>query len=585
MASAIPDDSFNTVPTAGRPWGSIVKQNVDLLQLVQRTVALKQQGKKWVGLCPLHSERTPSLNVDPETGLWNCFGCQEGGDVISWQMALAKQDFREACEALAQEFGFELDTQPRPSWWAMIPDACQAMVSARQEILHRTPAVLELLAKRGVNQQLAQDWSMGFSPPHYRPLDRDLGAGYIRVLKELGWVTSHGRDQQAGRISFPVWDLQGRLVAQWGRLVGSVGEGSPKYMGTPSGPLLDKSRVLFGSWKAEETIRDTKQVILVEGSFDCLALHCCGVSNTLALLGTSLAEPQIRWMVARAQQVVLMLDSDRAGQAAAQRIAGQIEGRAQVLWAPVPGGKDPSELWAREEGQLILDCLAGAQPAMESWVQQAIEAVRQATDPQAAAMATEAAQKLVAGIEHPTLRHQWTRKLEMSMGPQPSAARRRVQTHIPDTAEDPDVDLDRLALWQLWKMQSRWDGFWPGLLRLRRARQLVHDIESGADPDPWMGPPPAPGTADPDWVLWRLVWRRAQPLWIDQWTQGDQQQLTKLRGIMAAGQLGARQAAKDLRVLLEGDPSEPAPVISETPPMAAEKSDSDPWDLSAPLDA
>jgi DNA primase catalytic core len=574
------------VPTAGRPWGAIVKQHVDLLNLVQRTVALKQQGKRWVGLCPLHSERTPSLSVDPEAGLWKCFGCNEGGDVISWQMAIGRQEFREACEELAQIYSFELDTQPRPSWWAMIPDATAAMVQLRQQMLQDNPKVLGLLAQRGVNQQLAKDWELGFSPSNHRPSDRDLGAGYTKVLRELGWITHSGRDQQAGRISFPVRDLQGKIVAQWGRLVGPTGEGSPKYMGTPSGMLLDKSRVLFGSWKAEEAIRDTKQVVLVEGSFDCLAVHCCGVANTLALLGTSLAEPQIRWIVARADQVILMLDSDRAGRAAAQRVAGQIEGRAQVLWAPVPGGKDPAELWAKGEGQQVLDCLAGAQEAMPLWVQQAIDAVREASDPQLAAEATEAAQKLVAGIEHPTLRHQWTRRLEMSMGPQPSAARRRAAPVAPTPAEgDADVDLDRLALWQLWKLRAEWEGFWPGLLRTRRAVQLAQELVQGADPDPWMGSPPAPGTSDPDWVLWSLVWRRTQPLWARQWAQGEPVQLSALRRIMSAGHQGARQAALDLRALLEGAP-EPTPEEDASEEAAVKPPrEVDPWDLSAPLDA
>lgn len=586
MFQTTPDDSLNTVPT-GRPWGEIVKQHVDLLNLVQRTVALKQQGKRWVGLCPLHAERTPSLNVDPESGLWKCFGCNEGGDVISWQMAVSRQDFREACEELSQIYGFELDNQPKPTWWRMIPEACDSIIKLRQQILHRTPQVLQLLQQRGVTPQLAQQWEIGFSPIRYQPTDQELGAGHVQVLRELGWITARGQDQQAGRISFPVRDLQGRLVAQWGRLVGATSTHTPKYMGTPAGILLDKSRVLFGSWKAEEIIRQTKQVILVEGSFDCLAAHSCGIPNVLALLGTSLSESQIRWIVARAQQVVLMLDSDKAGRAAAQRVAGQIEGRAQVLWAPIPGGKDPAELWARGEQQQLLDCLAGAQEAMEVWVQQAIDAVRQAENPQEAVTATEAAQKLVAGIEHPTLRHQWTRRLEMNIGPQPLATRRSPQRPInTENGQDPDGELDRLALWQLWKLKGEWEGFWPGLLRLRLAHQLAQSLINGADPDQWMGSPPSPGTADPDWVLWRLVWRRVQPLWASQWAQGDQQQLVKLRQIMAAGRKGASQAALDLRKLLESEPPQKTEGITE-PQMVQPHvvSEYDPWDLSAPLDA
>jgi len=593
-------------------WGQQLREAVDLASLVGQRVQLRQQGRQLVGCCPLHPDRSPSLSVDPERGLWHCFGCRAGGDAISWQMALEGQDFREAALALAAQFGVPLEgADTRPPWWDQAPQILQSWVQRRQEMLAADRAVQRWLQQRGWTRQMVQDWALGYSPPGWAPR---LGPTERQVLQELGWVRPDGRDQQAGRCSFPLWDLRGRLVGLWGRAVTPAGRPlptrMPKYLGTPNAP---RSQLLLGSWLVP---RDQRQLVLVEGPFDAAALAAAGQRGALALLGTSLSTPQVRWLANRASQVLLALDGDGPGQAAARAAAQALEGRvAQVLWVPLPKGVDPAELWARGDREALQGALEAAEPAVQHWVDLGLRRWRRAPDPGAATRAHQALQRLVGDIQDPVARASWTRYLALQMGPgvapMPTSRDRRSPPGAGGLGGQPSLDL--AALWCLRSLGGRWPGFWLGLLQDPEARQEARSLLGGGDPGPWMSAGAAPRTTAPDQLLWGLVYRRARAVWEQVWSgeEVDQQVLQRLARLIRQGAGDPAGSARTLYRLLQqlqlldrqeegqpcppdrggggarGDALDPAAPAPPTPgsgePTPGAPSGGDLWDLNHPL--
>ncbi len=332
-----------------------LRDAIDALEVVGDHVRLSQRGRRWIGLCPFHEEKTPSFSVDPERGLYYCFGCHAGGDLIDFVMRAEKRTFPEAVSQLARRFGIALPERDPAT--AARRDAVEQLRSVLEEAQAWYVAQLagpagepaqEELSRRGFGPDTWTGFGFGWAPDDWRQLlghlahrhtEKIIVAAGLAVLPERG-----GRpyDRFRGRITFPIRSADGRLVAFGGRALGS---GEPKYLNSPEGPLFAKRSTLFLLDRARRAIADAGHAVVVEGYFDALSLHRVGVGNAVATLGTALTAEHARALRRLAPQVLLCYDADQAGQRAA--VAGSrilLETGLEVAMLRLPEGVDPDDV-------------------------------------------------------------------------------------------------------------------------------------------------------------------------------------------------------------------------------------------------
>jgi DNA primase len=351
-----------------------IRDRVDILELVGETVRLQRAGKTYKGLCPFHTEKTPSFIVSPERRTWHCFGsCATGGDIFSFLMRRDNLDFGESVRLLAARAGIEYRgrAQGRDAATARLTAANEAAAGFFHHVLLNSGEAKTARAYaevRGLGAEAIRDFELGYAPDSWDALsgrlseqgfqeDEMVDAG-LRVRGERG---TH--DRFRGRLIFPIRDGNGKVCGFGGR---TLGDGTPKYLNSPQSAIFDKSSLLYGLDRAKETIRQTGQAVLVEGYLDVIAAHQYGYTNVVASMGTALNERHITSLKRYARSLALALDADEAGIEATLRgeqlIREMGEGeRAEVVvdWgslvrvqsrAPlevrmfsVPAGKDPDE--------------------------------------------------------------------------------------------------------------------------------------------------------------------------------------------------------------------------------------------------
>jgi len=376
-----------------------VKDRLDIVEVIQSYVPLKKAGRSYKGLCPFHSEKTPSFVVFPETGTWHCFGaCDTGGDVLTFIMKQENLDFGEALRMLAKRAGVEL--QPRSPEAAEAEkrlDLLREINRAASTYFHHlllnsdeAARARTYLEKRGLNQTTLDRFQVGYALDQWDALLRYLTSkGYaIADIAEVGLISKRKNksgqyDQFRGRVIFPICDQRGRTIGFGGRI---LGDGEPKYLNSPQTPLFDKSRVLFGLDQAKQGIRTAGEVIIVEGYMDVLMAHQHGINNVVAQMGTALTEAQLDLLKRHTQRIVLALDSDAAGDQATLRgldVARQVMDRevvpvpsargrirfeerlvADIRIASLPVGRDPDEV-IRESPSRWAQLVAQAKPVMD----------------------------------------------------------------------------------------------------------------------------------------------------------------------------------------------------------------------------
>ncbi|MEW6338382.1 MAG: DNA primase [Acidobacteriota bacterium] len=333
-----------------------LREVADIVQVVGDAVTLRKAGRNWVGLCPFHGEKTPSFSVSREKGTYYCFGCKRGGDVIDYVMAVERLSFAEAVERLAQRFGVELpaaspESRRRHEEGDHLREALEAAQASFSRRLgdDRPRAFLE---RRGVTLEAAADFGLGYAPQEWRALtealqskipERFLLASGLVAQGEAGRIYDRFRD----RVTIPIRSPRGELIGFGGR---SVGDDMPKYLNSPETALFSKSRVLFALDRATRSFATTDRAIVVEGYFDCLALHRAGFTETVATLGTTLTEHHVRDLARKVKRVVVCFDGDSAGLSAARSamrtlLAADIDTAVLLL----PEGLDPDDL-VRQEG-------------------------------------------------------------------------------------------------------------------------------------------------------------------------------------------------------------------------------------------
>jgi DNA primase len=321
-----------------------IRAAVDIVDLVGRLVNLRKAGSHWKGLCPFHAEKTPSFTVNPQKGIFHCFGCGVGGDAFGFVMRQDRLSFPEAVRALAKSAGVALPDE----------HGAKGGDSGREELLR----VMELagrfyvdtlwkpagerarayLDQRGIDAGIARHFGLGYAPEGWDSLltfmkaekvpDEALIAAGLAVAREN---RPGAYDRFRGRLLFPIRDLQGRVVAFGGR---GFGDEQPKYLNSPETPLYTKGNLLYAADLARPTIQSQNRALLVEGYVDCMMAHQHGFTGTVAALGTAFTPAQLALLRRYCDEVITFFDADAAGQKAAARAEELLEptGRG-MAWA------------------------------------------------------------------------------------------------------------------------------------------------------------------------------------------------------------------------------------------------------------
>jgi DNA primase len=369
-----------------------VKQQADIVRVVGEYVRLKKSGQNFTGLCPFHSEKTPSFAVHPVKQIYHCFGCGVGGDVFKFVMEMDKITFPEAVRAVAEKCGIAVpqarertpeerkENQQRTSLVEMHREAAAFFVQQ----LNGTPegrAAKAYLLDRGLDSEAMERFGIGFAPSGGDGLLRALKQKYPEKVLEVSGLFSlpvgqAGRDQNGRlfdrfrrRVMFPIANDSGKIVAFGGR---ALGDDLPKYLNSPETPIYSKSNLLYHLDRAKESLRQRDFAVLVEGYMDAIAVARAGISNVVASCGTSLTEPQVKLLNRFTRRIVVNYDPDTAGQAATERsLSILLEQGAEVRVLALPGGKDPDSFIRAEGAAAYTKLLNEAPPYVDYLISRA----------------------------------------------------------------------------------------------------------------------------------------------------------------------------------------------------------------------
>ena len=335
-----------------------IRNTADIYDVVAQYVDLKKKGRNYFGLCPFHSEKTPSFSVAPDKQIYHCFGCGSGGNVFSFIVEHEKVTFVEAVQQLGEKYGIQVQYESGSASTEFFSSLYQAHHVAA-ELYHNTlyfdrgKAALQYLHDRGLNDDVLKMYQIGFAPDSWDTLSNKVKPLDMKndVYDKSGLFvkTKHGwRDRFRSRIMFPIYHPSGKVIAFGGRIFNS--DDPAKYLNSPETPLYRKSEVFYGLHKTRDAIRKFGTAVLVEGYTDFLQLVQVGVANVVALSGTALADQHAAQIRKFASKVYLAYDGDDAGINATLR-AGYVLLQAGVepLVIAVPPNQDPDD-WVRNEG-------------------------------------------------------------------------------------------------------------------------------------------------------------------------------------------------------------------------------------------
>jgi DNA primase len=344
-----------------------VKQRADIYDVISEHVVLRKRGKDYVGLCPFHDEKTASFSVNPGKQMYYCFGCNVGGNAITFLKELKKQSFSDVVLDLARRYQISVKTlepeqrqelQRQLSLREQLYEILAVAASFYQHALRQPQgeaALNYLKTERQLSEATIQQFKIGYAPAGWEVLYRYLVEQKrypIALVEQAGLIkprkTGNGYyDQFRDRVAIPINDSQGRIIGFGSRTL--TGE-EPKYLNSPETPLFDKSKTLFALDKAKNTISKEDRALVVEGYFDAIALHEAGITNAVASLGTALNQDHIKLLLrySESKQVIFNFDADKAGTQATQRAIKEIEtlvyaGLVRVRILNLPGGKDADE--------------------------------------------------------------------------------------------------------------------------------------------------------------------------------------------------------------------------------------------------
>lgn len=331
-----------------------IKERCDLVETISAHVALKKSGaNSFLGLCPFHNEKTPSFNVNAERGVWKCFGCGEGGDVISFAQKIDGLTFIQAIEQLAKKAGIEIERSEQAARRYSERDrmlrANNIACSFFRQELARSEKAKEYLASRGLSPDALDVYKLGYAPDSWDGLLNHLRQQRVEIAdaEKAGLVIARENssgfyDRFRDRLIFPILDTTDRIIGFGGR---SFGDEQPKYLNSPETILFSKNKTLYGLNIGRKGISREDRAIVVEGYMDVISTQCAGFENTVATLGTALTEEHVNILSRFTKNVILGFDSDSAGMNAALRSAPIFERagfRVRILG--LPKGQDPDSI-------------------------------------------------------------------------------------------------------------------------------------------------------------------------------------------------------------------------------------------------
>jgi len=431
-----------------------VRERARLEDVVGEHVTLKNAGVGSLkGLCPFHDERTPSFHVRPQLGYWHCFGCGEGGDVITFIEKIHHLGFAEAVEYLADRTGVQLRYEEggavrrgvEPGTRQRLMDANRLAEAWFREQL-ATPEAQpgrDFLTSRGFDRHAAAHFGVGYAPAGWDNLARYLrGSGYTEAeLVDSGLCSRGGQDGRRvydrfrGRLIWPIRDVTGATVGFGARKLSEEDQG-PKYLNTPETPVFHKSQVLYGLDLAKREVARSHRIVVVEGYTDVMAAHLSGVTTAVATCGTAFGADHVRVVrrllgdvddpaagvvtgqgrEARGGEVIFTFDGDAAGQKAALRAYAEDQRFAtQTFVAVDPGGLDPCDLRMKEGDSGIPRLLSRRVPLFEFVIRTSLSHLDLDTS-EGRVRGLRSAAPVVAGIRDRALKHEYTRRLAGWLG-------------------------------------------------------------------------------------------------------------------------------------------------------------------------
>ena len=334
-----------------------VREACDVVEIVGEHVSLKKSGQNFKGLCPFHSERTPSFTVSPAKQVYHCFGCGAGGNVISFVMQMENLSFVEALRSLAQRKGIELprERSETDSLTAGLLSAAEYATTFYRKYLS-SPAgkkAREYLDARGVAQNTQEEFSLGYAPAGWDGFLSSARKYFAEaILVQVGLLVpresgSGVYDRFRDRLMFPIWSAGGRVIAFGGR---AFDEAQPKYINSSDSPIFQKGNVLYGLYQAKRSVRAKESALVVEGYMDLLALYQSGFQNVVASCGTAFTPEQAKVLRRYTTDAVLIYDGDEAGINAARRaLRVFVDAGLKPRVVCLPSGHDPDS-FVRENG-------------------------------------------------------------------------------------------------------------------------------------------------------------------------------------------------------------------------------------------
>ena len=332
------------------------------MRLAERYLRLKKQGSRYVALCPFHDEKTPSFSIDPDNGLYHCFGCKEGGNVFTFLQKMEGLSFREALHQLANEAGVDLgryseEPVEEQSNLGRLRRAHELAATFYQKCLEKAEQPRRYLEERRITEESMEKWRLGYAPDGWEhflnvALKRDfkpdelVAAGLVRPRQD-----GNGHyDRFRNRLMFPITNVAGRVIAFGARALDP--EDEPKYLNSPETPLFSKGRCFFGLDRAKAAVRSADTAVVLEGYTDVIMAHQAGVTEALAVLGTALTEDHARALGRLCSRVILVFDADEAGQkSAARSIEVLLEQDLEIRVARLPSGLDPCDYIVEHGGE------------------------------------------------------------------------------------------------------------------------------------------------------------------------------------------------------------------------------------------
>lgn len=373
-----------------------VRERSDIYEVVSRYVPLNLKGGRFWACCPFHEEKTPSFTIQPDKGIFYCFGCHTGGNVFKFISLMERITYFEAVKLQAERLGMELPTRKKTAEEIKFEhekDALLKITSLTREFYHSClmnsgggEQGRKYLAARGISEKVIKEFRLGCAPNEWDALTKKIAArGFSdKQLLSAGIAVERKNgngvyDRLRGRVIIPISDISGKVVAFGGRILVDD-ENQPKYLNTPETEIFSKGKLLFGLDKSNRAIVSANTAIVVEGYMDAISLFSAGIENVVASLGTAFTEDHAKILARYARRIIFCYDSDDAGQRATVRALPMMKNTgAEVFVLIIPDGKDPDEFIRKHGKDAFNELLKNVTPVIDFLFQYKIDHIDYST--------------------------------------------------------------------------------------------------------------------------------------------------------------------------------------------------------------